>query len=398
MRKERMLMSTKMTDPGIHIDEISSGMQSITGVATSIAAFVGYTATGPVNKAIRISSFRDFEQEFGGLDRDSEISYAVQQFFLNGGRDAYVIRVVGSDGAPPNNASDIIGIYDKKTGIYALLDVDLFNILAIPRTAQLSEQMSMDLISKAASFCEERRAFYIIDPDPNKTLSEIVNWASNVSTSRNAALYFPFIQAEDSLENNYLRNMPPSGMIAGIFARNDSNRGVWKAPAGIDVGMIGAEGLKEILTDAENGILNQLGINCLRKFPVYGTVVWGARTRAGADSMASEWKYIPVRRMALFLEESLYRGLRWVVSEPNGEQLWAQIRLNVGAFMHSLFQKGAFQGATPRDAYFVKCDRETTTQNDINLGFVNILVSFAPLKPSEFIVIKIQQKAGQIQT
>lgn len=145
-------MSTKMTDPGIHIDEISSGMQSITGVATSIAAFVGYTATGPVNKAIRISSFRDFEQEFGGLDRDSEISYAVQQFFLNGGRDAYVIRVVGSDGAPPNNASDIIGIYDKKTGIYALLDVDLFNILAIPRTAQRSEQMSMDLISKAASF------------------------------------------------------------------------------------------------------------------------------------------------------------------------------------------------------------------------------------------------------
>ena len=145
-------------------------------------------------------------------------------------------------------------------------------------------------------------------------------------------------------------------------------------------------------------MLNPLGINCLRTFPVYGNVCWGARTLDGADALASEWKYVPVRRFALFLEESLYRGTKWVVFEPNDEPLWAQIRLNVGAFMHNLFRQGAFQGTTPREAYLVKCDKETTTQTDINNGIVNILVGFAPLKPAEFVIIKIQQLAGQIET
>jgi phage tail sheath protein FI len=139
-------------------------------------------------------------------------------------------------------------------------------------------------------------------------------------------------------------------------------------------------------------------VNCIRNFPVYGTVLWGARTRRGADEEADEYKYIPVRRLALYMEESLFRGLKWVVFEPNDEPLWAQIRLNVGAFMHNLYRLGAFQGKTPREAYFVKCDRETTTQNDINQGVVNVLVGFAPLKPAEFVVLKIQQMAGQIQT
>ena len=152
------------------------------------------------------------------------------------------------------------------------------------------------------------------------------------------------------------------------------------------------------LSDGENGQLNPLAVNCLRAFPVTGRVVWGARTLRGADQLASEWKYLPVRRLALFLEESLFRGSQWVVFEPNDEPLWAQIRLNAGAFMQGLFRQGAFQGSSPRDAYFVKCDRETTTQNDINLGVVNIVVGFAPLKPAEFVVIKIQQIAGQIQT
>ena len=127
-------------------------------------------------------------------------------------------------------------------------------------------------------------------------------------------------------------------------------------------------------------------------------MAWGARSLDGADALASEWKYIPVRRLALYLEESLFRGLQWVVFEPNDEPLWSQIRLNVGAFMHNLFRQGAFQGTSPRDAYFVKCDNETTTQNDINLGIVNVIVGFAPLKPAEFVILKIQQMAGQVQT
>ncbi len=150
------------------------------------------------------------------------------------------------------------------------------------------------------------------------------------------------------------------------------------------------------LTDGENGPLNAFGVNCLRVFPLIGPVVWGARTLDGADMLASECKYVPVRRLALFLEESLHRGTRWVVFEPNDAPLWAQIRLIVGTFMHNLFRQGAFQGATPREAYFVKCDEETTTQTDVDNGLVNIVIGFAPLKPAEFVIIKIQQLAGQL--
>jgi hypothetical protein len=152
------------------------------------------------------------------------------------------------------------------------------------------------------------------------------------------------------------------------------------------------------LTDEENGDLNPLGTNCLRAMPVIGRVVWGSRTLRGADRLADQWKYVPIRRLALYIEESLYRGTQWAVFEPNDEPLWAQIRLNLGAFMHGLFRQGAFQGSSPREAYLVKCDAETTTQTDRNLGIVNIIVGFAPLKPAEFVIIKIQQLAGKIET
>jgi phage tail sheath protein FI len=185
-------------------------------------------------------------------------------------------------------------------------------------------------------------------------------------------------------------------VVAGVIARTDATRGVWKAPAGIDAGLAGVNDLTMgadpvNLTDAENGDLNVLGINCLRTFPVVGRVVWGARTLRGADALADEYKYLPVRRLALYLEESLYRGTQWVVFEPNDEPLWAQIRLNIGAFLQGLFRQGAFEGSSPRDAYFVKCDAETTTVNDRNLGRVNIIVGFAPLRPAEFVILQIQQ-------
>src|SRR5439155_14319525 len=215
--------------------------------------------------------------------------------------------------------------------------------------------------------------------------------------ARNAALYFPRVEEADPLSRGQIDTFVPCGVIAGVMARTDVQRGVWKAPAGIDASLNGISGLEVNLTNAENGQLNPLGINCLRTFPVFGRVVWGSRTARGADQLADDYKYVPVRRMALFLEESLFRGTQWVVFEPNDEPLWAQIRLNIGAFMQQLFRQGAFQGATPREAYFVKCDRTTTTQADINLGVVNILVGFAPLKPAEFVVIKIRQMAGQIE-
>jgi uncharacterized protein len=297
------------------------------------------------------------------------------------------------------------GERDKK-GLYALEQADLFNLLCIPPYKEPSAEVDVDpnLISSAASYCEKRRAMLIVDAPKNwnsvDTARSKFTDASNENVgtrSRNAALFFPRLMRRNQQRNNQLEEFAPCGAVAGVFARTDVERGVWKAPAGI-LATLDAPALEVGMTDAENGLLNPLGINCLRAFGPSGRVIWGARTLAGNDQLADEYKYIPVRRLALFLEESLYRGLKWVVFEPNDEPLWGQIRLNVGAFMNNLFRQGAFQGASPRDAYFVRCDKTTTTQNDINLGIVNIVVGFAPLKPAEFVVLKLQQMAGQIQT
>jgi phage tail sheath protein FI len=323
----------------------------------------------------------------------------VQQYSLGTGADfgAQSGATPGADGSPPNG-NDLIGSFDAKTGIYALRDVDLFNIMAIPRTTGLGSDEAQSVIQAAIAFCVERRAFYLVDPDPTRSLTDIKDWVSEIGASKNAAVYFPRLMVADPLDGFRTHDMPSSGAIAGVYARTDGERGVWKAPAGIDATLRGVQGLSSVLTDRENGTLNPLGINSLRTFPVFGTVIWGARTLEGADQRASEWKYVPIRRLALYIEESLYRGTQWVVFEPNDEPLWAQIRLNIGAFMQNLFRQGAFQGKAPQEAYFVKCDKETTTQNDINLGVVNILVGFAPLKPAEFVIVKIQQMAGQIGT
>jgi phage tail sheath protein FI len=279
--------------------------------------------------------------------------------------------------------------------------VDLFNLLIIPETFDMTAGQEAGLIAQAVALCEAERAFYIVDAPSDRTLADIGAWATANLTlgnaARNAATYFPPVSIVDPLDGMRPRAMAPSGTLAGIYARTDAQRGVWKAPAGTDATLNGVLGLTKPMNDLENGQINPSGINALRSFPVYGRVAWGARTARGADGQADEYKYIPIRRLALFLEESLYRGTQWVVFEPNDEPLWAQIRLNLGAFMNGLFRQGAFQGKTPQEAYFVKCDKETTTQNDRNLGIVNILVGFAPLKPAEFVVITIQQIAGDLQ-
>ena len=222
--------------------------------------------------------------------------------------------------------------------------------------------------------------------------------ACRARAARNAALDFPCKNKARPNARVVIGYLSALRTIAGVMARTHVSRGIWKMPAELDATINGIQHFQAISTIPKTGMLNPLGINCLRAFAVGGRVVWGARTLRGADQLADEYKYVPVRRLALYIEESLYRGTQWVVFEPNDEPLWAQIRLNIGAFMHGLFRQGAFQGKTPRDAYFVKCDKETTTQNDINLGIVNIVVGFAPLKPAEFVIIKIQQIAGEIET
>ena len=495
--------------PGVYIEEISSGVRTIAGVGTSIAAFVGWAARGPVDHAQRITSFQDFVRHYGNLDRRSLLGYAVQHFFANGGQDAYIVRLAASNAAtasvtlsgkltvdalspgawandygievrarsddaskfrvavwyrpsgqtlamvesfdnlsiassdrrfvksvlddesayvkativgtpttrpadtPANTPAPLVGGHDGSVlepstptfenklhpssgtgGVFLLDRVDLFNLLCVPG------ETTGTVVANLQKYCRDKRAFHIADSVENASLAAMQSGPAPELTGANApngAIYYPWVKAPDPLQENRIRAFPPCGFVAGIYARTDGSRGVWKAPAGTDASVTGAIGVVLALTDRENGTLNPRGINCIRTIPVYGTVLWGSRTLDGANERGSEWKYIPVRRVALFIEESLFRGTQWVVFEPNDEPLWAQIRLNVGAFMHNLFRQGAFQGSSPRDAYFVKCDKETTTQNDINQGIVNIVVGFAPLKPAEFVVIKIQQMAGQVQ-
>ena len=305
----------------------------------------------------------------------------------------------GDDGISPSDA-ELIGNEALKTGIYALDTVDLFNLLEIPEASMGAGLMSV--LTEAIAYCTRRRAFMIIDaPETVATAAQAQAWMSGTASplhSRNAAIYFPRLRAPDPLKNGAVGTFPAVGALAGLYAHTDIERGVWQAPTGTNARITGATGLSYMLTNSENGTLNPLGLNALRVFPGMGVVSWGARTGSGADALADEYKYVPVRRLALFLEESLYRGTQWVVFEPNAEPLWSKIRLNIGAFMQTLFAQGAFQGQTPREAYFVKCDQETMSQDDIDAGRVNIMIGFAPLKPAEFVIIRIQQIVPAPQT
>jgi hypothetical protein len=607
-------MPVTPTYPGVYIEELPSAVRTITAVSTSVTAFVGYTPRGPMGTPVTLTSFADFERRYGGLSVNSILGYAVQQFFLNGGSIAIVVRLVsggggasaaingagassltvksiepgkwgdglrvavdydtadpsavfnlrvytpdgalaethtnlsmgsatarsvesvvnssstlitvqaagdsapppdpsgtvskefadplpdlakqfkvsvggaqqdydvtlydpdgdgsapttmtqlalllerkvrraapgsralagarvqaigrrlqvlpgqadttirftgegagdlglentanpagfalagGDDGAPPGIA-EFVGSSDAKTGLNALRDVTDVNLLCLPEVADLDVDDMVGVLAEAQRLCQDKRMVLLVDPPKNWTTLDAARAnLTDIDAVRSsyAALYFPRIQMTDPLTGR-LRDFPPSGAVAGILASTDTERGVWKAPAGTQARLTGVRALTVPLTDPENGLLNPVGINCLRVFPIIGPVVWGARTLDGADALASQWKYLPVRRLALMIEESLYRGTQWVVFEPNDEKLWSQVRLNVGAFMQSLFRQGAFQGVSAREAYFVKCDKDTTTQDDIDRGVVNILVGFAPLKPAEFVIIKLEQLAGQIE-
>jgi phage tail sheath protein FI len=560
-------MPSALTFPGVYVEEIPSGVRTIVGVSTSSTAFVDYFNRGPLDEAVRITSLAEFDRIFGGIDPKSEASYAISQYFLNGGSVAYVVRVAGGtpapatlelpgtaadskslkvsaaspgtwaaqavqvaivnvtsegadpelfnvfvrevavengvmvpgpqvlrvesfrgltvkkgssnfvetaleaselvtvdviegeggavvrpagsdggdtgepateqawgmpappadppaeppadppadpppdppatvpvtggpltdgdDGTPPTTADDLLGKSGAKLRKLDAIAPEVFNLLCLPAAAGLATAKAA--YDGALAYCIEKRAFLLVDIPTSVTTPKLMrDQLAKLPSGNHAAVYFPRLTMPDPANGGRPRNVGASGTIAGIYARTDGTRGVWKAPAGTEAVIRGAD-LATVITDGDNGGLNPFGINALRNFPIFGSIVWGARTLDGADAKASEWKYVPVRRTALFIEESLFQALKWVVFEPNDEPLWAQIRLNVGAFMNDLFRQGAFQGRTPREAYFVACSKDTTTQNDIDKGIVNIAVGFAPLKPAEFVVIKLQQMAGQVQ-
>lgn len=303
----------------------------------------------------------------------------------------------GEDGEAPG-PRDLIGSEAGKTGIQALRGTPDVNLLSLPELASYEKtEDALTVISAAQRLCEERRMFLLVDAPATWVSVDSARAglaAFDAVRGNHAGLYFPHLQLTDPLTGR-LRAFPPSGAVAGVIARTDSERGVWKAPAGTEAQLVGVHSLTVDLTDRETGLLNPLGVNCLRTFPLTGPLVWGARTLEGSDALESAWKYVPVRRLALHVEESLQRGLQWVVFEPNDESLWQQIRLSASSYLHTLFRQGAFKGSTPREAYFVKCDSETTTDEDVANGVVNVLVGIAPVRPAEFVVVKIQQTSGQ---
>ncbi len=333
---------------------------------------------------------------------DAALTLNVRQYTLGPGTTSNYasLQVAGLDGSAPAYA-DFVGNPVDQTGFHVLDIVDMFNLMVIPRDEEVSAADRFAVWGPASIYCQSRRAFLIIEAPDEWTASgraavvqntELVGAIRATVVKDHSAVFYPKLRLND---RGVIRSIGSSGAIAGLMARIDAGRGVWKAAAGTEADLRGLSGLEVKLTDLENGVLNKLGVNCTRSF-VSGFVNWGARTMDGADDLGSEWKYIPIRRLALFLEESLYRGTQWVVFEPNDEPLWAKIRLNIGAFMNGLFRQGAFQGSTPDQAFYVKCDSETTTQADRNLGIVNIEIGFAPLKPAEFVIIKIQQIAGDL--
>jgi uncharacterized protein len=372
-------MSPPKNPPGITISETPSGARPIAGVPTGVAAFVGWAAQGPTDQAILLRSWSDFETQFGGFDPRFYLGYAVSHFFANGGQQAYVARLA-SDG----NAAVM-------TGARLLDAVPSFNLLAVPG------ESDPGLIAQLQAYCAGRKTFLIVDSAPGSTVATLQAGPDNRMTGANAinsAFYFPWLNALDA-QQNITRPFPPSGFVAGIYAATDAARGVWRSPAGIRANLTGQSGPVLDLTDPQIGVLSAHAVNCIRHIAQFGDVIWGDRTLGGSDQAVSDWKYVSVRRLALYIESSLYDGTQWVVFEPNNAQLWAQLRSSVSAFMQTLFVQGAFQGSTPAQAYFVTCDARNNPQASIDQGVVNILVGFAPLHPAEFIVIQIQQMAGQ---
>jgi phage tail sheath protein FI len=314
------------------------------------------------------------------------------------GADVYPFSYATLPSLPIDSYIESDLVSEVFTDNFPLDKVPIFNLLVLPGITDAT------VLAAATAYAERKRAFLIVDSpstwlvdkqasDPDSPLSGI----DLLPVTPNGAVYYPWLSATDPV-TGLASTVPPSGFVAGIFAKEDANRGVWKAPAGLETTLLGTTGvtLSGVMTDPQQGALNGQGINCLRQFPSLPPVVYGARTLAYRDlALQNQWGYVPVRRMALFLEQSLYSNLTWAVFEPNDTPLWNALTQEVGAFMLGLFRQGAFAGTSPSDAFLVVCDNTTTTQAQIDQGIVNILVGFAPLKPAEFVIVQISQLTGQ---
>ncbi len=384
-------MVRKFKVPGVYVEETSMVPKALDAAGTSVTAFIGMTEQGPMNEALEINTLAGFEKTFGDASGKSTLPHAVRQFFENGGQRAIIVRVADRGFAEP-------ALSIQKQGLWALDQVESFNLLAIPPFAR-GEDLDPRSLRTALAYCKQRRAMLLLDPRSDWLLPvSILNPETGIDSlglrDPNAVLYYPNIVFPDPSNGGKPAGFAPCGAMAGLIARTDAAEGVWTAPAGLHATITGAVKLERDISVAQNRLLNQAGINCLRNFRRTGVVCWGARTLDGADSLGSEWKYLPVRRLALLIEETLHRGLGWVVFEPNGEPLWANISESIEDFLFSLFREGAFQGSTLNEAFFVRCDETTNSEADIDAGEVNIQLGFAPVRPAEFVILTFRLKTG----
>ncbi|MBV9098597.1 MAG: phage tail sheath family protein [Frankiaceae bacterium] len=522
-------MTVSPTYPGVYLTETASIPHNVVPATTNLTAFVGAYAKGPVGRAVLVSTWPQFEALYGGVVAGNLASYAVWQFFQNGGVGAWIVRITpggnedaatatvsaggleltasspgawgdalsvglttgsvsvggaatpvatltttlttasgastvetltnlpaaslgalaaaidqrsryvtagipsGGDATAAPTAFDRTALAGGGDGTWteasfvasveaalgfgadpSPLDTiapQVFNLLAVPDLALVAG--SAATYGTIVEFCAKRQAFALVDPPlppgtaaatlwPSPTpaaagtSADALTWAEPLLTLDGGAgaMYYPWLQIPDPANGQRPVLVPPSGSIAGVYAATDIARGVWKAPAGTAAALVGVTGLADpTIDDTTNGILNVAGVNCVRAFPVYGTVVWGARTLAGNDLLGSPSKYVPVRRLTDFIEQSLEQSLRWAVFEPNSAPLWASITLEVTSFMQGLFAEGAFAGSTAAAAYTVVCDATTTTSQDMLEGIVNVNVGFAPVDPAEFVMLNIQIRA-----
>ena len=381
------------------LQDIATRLQNAVRSLRATPAYKGFTATvdnsGPNPLLVLTSGTRGAGSSVSVLAAAADTIASTLGLIVGttaaGGATKTLSGGSAQDVSPTTVYASYVPSGAARQGLSALEEVQSFNLLVLPGITDTAT------LSDAAAYCEARSAFLIADAPFDTDIQHMATAISGPSLPKsiNAAVYYPYFYISDPLNGGANRRMPPSGAIAGIYARTDTTRGVWKAPAGTDASIVGALGVEYTLTDSQNGALNPLGVNCIRSLPTFGIVSWGARTLRGSNTEANEYKYIPVSRTALFIEQSLYHGLQWVVFEPNDETLWSQIRLNVGAFMQGLFKQGAFAGASADQAFFVECSSETTTPTDQSLGRVNVIVGFAPLRPAEFVIIQLQQIAGQ---
>ena len=358
--------------PGVYVEEVGFAPPPIAEAATSITGFIGSSARGPAGRVRRVRSWQDYERIFGA--DGGELALAVRAFFDNGGSDARIVRV--GRRAPPGRWRAVI---EASAGC---------NLLALPGLRGLGEAAQAEIAAAAARHCLEHRAFLILDaPAAVSGVETAAQWSAGFAlaigtAARNVAAYWPDVLIE-TVDGE--RRISPAGAVAGVYARTDRERGVWKASAGVDAGMIGVSGVAARLSDGEMQRLVAASLN-----PPHhvrdSIVLWGSRTLAGP---ASEWKYVPVRRLALFIENSLYEGLEWVVFEPNDVPLWAKVRLSAENFLAGLWRRQALQGIKPSEAWYVRCDETTMTQDDIDSGRLVAEIGFAALRPAEFVVIRI---------